>query len=165
MTRHFLKRRYDKPLLIAVVMVFGGTSLLANRYGESQRLNAEYSVDEKLSRSLDQERLALLQYTAFKRLTVDELAAGQITLKEATDRFLATDADWIKTMKQLKGSSDSEREARCAIYLACTRKSDPVERRSLFDRLDIEFAILFPGAERLAKSTKPDEGFFNLLNR
>jgi hypothetical protein len=104
--------------------------------------------------TLDCEREELLQQIAIKRSTVEELSAGRISLKEATSRFLELDDGWPRIQAHVKsafaGTSDSEREARCVVLMACNHTSALIARRSLIERLATEFAELFPNASQIS---------------
>jgi hypothetical protein len=86
----------------------------------------------------------------------DELAAGRLTLAEATDQFAAMVAASPRAAADLRrrfpdAATDRERAARHAVEFTRARLADPAERDGVSGRVATELAALFPAA-------RPDGG-------
>jgi hypothetical protein len=143
--------RFFRPTTLSVVvMALGVSILISSRYAEWNKWRAAALLYQEVGWSLEADRQSLLNQSAIKRATIEELSAGRITLQEATTRFLVLDADWPRIQAHVDstfpGISDSEREARCVVLLVCNHTLEPVARRLLIERLAAEFKMLFPTA-------------------
>jgi hypothetical protein len=153
-------RFFTIAALSSIVLAMGIGILVSSQYAESKKWYAAALRNENVSRLLEADRQSLVQQSTIKRATVEDLSAGRITLREATSRFLALDEDWPRIHAHVHsvfaGNSDSEREARCVVLMACNYALSPTERRTLFERLVAEFALLFPTAAQISLTAHND---------
>jgi hypothetical protein len=158
MTVHRHNDTFNYSVLISVVLGFGVSSLSASQLSEWKTKRDGLQESKELDRLLEVERQVLFEQCAFKRGTVEELSDGRITLKEAAARFISLDAGWPlvrrHVLTQFTGTSELEKEARCAAHMACDRQRDLLVRLSLYARLADEFLALFPGSRPLTLSSQ-----------
>ncbi len=163
MTRQLPRQAYTGTTSASLVIVLGASILISSRYAEWQNVCSQAQAVVEVNRYLESARTNLLQLSAIKRRTIAELAAGRITLEEATSFCLSLDDGWPRIHAYIHtrfpGSCDSEREARFVISLACKHAHTSAERRSLVDRLNAEFTQLFPNADNQARASFDEEVF------
>jgi hypothetical protein len=150
MTRQLPRQAFTASTSASLVIALGTSILISSRYAEWKNAYVEAQAYADVNRSLDEARRSLLYQSAIKRGTIADLAAGRITLEEATALCLVLDNGWPRIKKHIRaefpGSSDFEREARSVISLACKHAPTPAERQTLIDRLNAEFTLLFRNA-------------------
>jgi hypothetical protein len=134
----------------------GLTALIGAQHLECQRLRVRATVDAEMGRELDSERRVLSEHCLLKRIMIDELTRGRLTLQEAVSGCLQIDHNWPLVIANIRrcyfGDTDMEKEARCLAFIACSRPMKPDDRVQLAARLSAEFRELFPTANELMVS-------------
>jgi hypothetical protein len=161
MTRQLPRQAFTASASASLVIALGTSVLISSRYSEWKNACIEAQAYANVNRSLEEARRSLQYQSAIKRGTIADLAAGRITLEEATAMCLVIDDGWPLIRKNIStmfpGSSDSEREARLVISLACKQAPSPAERQTLIDRLNAEFTLLFPNAMHATRAALQEE--------
>jgi hypothetical protein len=139
---------------IGALLFIGLIAFISDKYMQCERLEACAFSDEKKGRDFDCERQVLSEHCFYKRVLIQELSSGQITLKDASAVCLQIDDNWPRVMANIRrcftGNSDLEKEARCLAFIASRRPMNTDARILLVERLGAEFRELFPAAPDLS---------------
>jgi hypothetical protein len=150
------------PFKFIVTLLFLGFAAIASAgYIERDRYQSLAKLEGEKWCELEKERLSLMDYSRFKHKTIEELAAGRLTLQDATTMWLELDSQRPMVManlrKTLPGDTDLEREARCIARFAFNHSTNPGARALLAARIDAEFVVLFPNTTKLSSTSRPGD--------
>jgi hypothetical protein len=115
---------------------------------EEARLRAQIAALTAQAAAIDGDREVILARMALKRELVGELAAGRVSLAEATGRVLALNREHPEYMGTIRwnypGRTDEESQARNLLDNVQMALDDPDDRARVRERLTAEFRELFP---------------------
>jgi hypothetical protein len=115
---------------------------------EEARLRASLDTLAEEANAMDVDRDAILARMALKRVLVNDLVDGRVTLAEATGRFLALNRQHPAYMSAIRGDypgrTDEESQARNLVANVLTWLDDPNDWPGVRERLGAEFRELFP---------------------
>jgi hypothetical protein len=124
-------------------------------FREEARLQARIAALTAEATAMDGDREVILARMALKRTLVGELAAGRVSLAEATGRVLALNREHAAYMGMIRwtypGRTDEESQARNLVDNVLVALDDPADRALARERLGAEFRELFPDAAQGAE--------------